>query len=337
MIESHVEQFAAPAGAQSPTCPICGHGVDLLHRAVPDHFFGATGRWDLYRCTSPECNAVAPGPAPDDETLARAYSTYYTHLSEPVRRDTASRTVRLLQALPFDLSSAWGARLPGFGRRLEEARLSVGALRAQRCGLIADVGCGNGDRLPLLLRAGWGRAVGVDPDTKAVAEAKRVGLDVRAGTAERTALPDESVDAVLLHHVIEHVRDPGAALVEARRVLRPGGRVALLTPNAESDAHRDWGSCWRGLEAPRHLTIHTLRSLVAQVRRAGLVVECARSSARSAAWIDAECRRAAEKAEDTAPRPAPDHPDRLYQRQAAQIHRGQHVGDELLVVARRPR
>ena len=60
--------------------------------------------------------------------------------------------------------------------------------------------------------------------------ARRHGLDVEivAGTAERLPLADGSADAVVSTLVLCSVARPAAALAEARRVLRPGGRLVVL-------------------------------------------------------------------------------------------------------------
>jgi ubiquinone/menaquinone biosynthesis C-methylase UbiE len=53
-------------------------------------------------------------------------------------------------------------------------------------------------------------------------------LQIRAGTAERTGLPDASADAVVATLVLCSVQDVPAALAETRRLLRPGGRFVFL-------------------------------------------------------------------------------------------------------------
>jgi SAM-dependent methyltransferase len=53
------------------------------------------------------------------------------------------------------------------------------------------------------------------------------GLDVRVAVLPEVPFQDESFDAVAGNFVINHVGNPGAAITELRRVLRPGGRLAL--------------------------------------------------------------------------------------------------------------
>jgi SAM-dependent methyltransferase len=77
---------------------------------------------------------------------------------------------------------------------------------------------------------------------------------------------------VVLIHVIEHVHDPAAVLARLHRVLRPGGRLFLALPNAESWAAAVFGRhfCW---EVPRHLQFFTPRTLRRLLRRQSFEVE----------------------------------------------------------------
>jgi SAM-dependent methyltransferase len=56
---------------------------------------------------------------------------------------------------------------------------------------------------------------------------------------------------------------------ECFRVLRPGGRLVLTTPNALGLAHRQYGCHWRGLEPPRHLHLFTPTALQQCARTGG--------------------------------------------------------------------
>jgi SAM-dependent methyltransferase len=88
-----------------------------------------------------------------------------------------------------------------------------------------------------------------------------------------------------MSHSIEHVHDPEAWLVECRRVLKPGGRLVVVTPNSASLGSRWFAENWRGLEPPRHLQIFTAGTLSRVTTRAGLRVSRAFTISRAAYGI----------------------------------------------------
>lgn len=129
---------------------------------------------------------------------------------------------------------------------------------------VLDIGCGAGDDVRSLARlVGAGRATGVDSSATMIAEAwKRsegTGLPVSffQGDAHCLDLPDESIDACRAERVFQHLDDPAVALVEAVRVMRPGGRIAVVEP--------DYGSQII-VGAPGDVTHRILRSRCAHFR-----------------------------------------------------------------------
>jgi SAM-dependent methyltransferase len=98
------------------------------------------------------------------------------------------------------------------------------------------------------------------------------GLDVHTGSLESAAVPTGSVDAVVLADVIEHLFDPAATLREIHRVLKPGGRLLLLTPDVGSAMARLVGPRWWGL-LDDHYFYFSRQTLQRVLEREGFAIE----------------------------------------------------------------
>jgi len=98
---------------------------------------------------------------------------------------------------------------------------------------LLDIACGMGD---LLLQACERRlrCHGVDLSSVAIAlcRAKVPGASLSVARAEQLPFEDAAFDYVTILGSLEHLLDPGEGLLEIRRVLRWGGRAAILVPNS---------------------------------------------------------------------------------------------------------
>ena len=92
---------------------------------------------------------------------------------------------------------------------------------------LADIGSGTGNYARARRAEGWDPVV-VDRQPEMLARAAAKGLETIEADARRLPLADASFDAAMLVSMLHHVEDPPAALAEARRILRPGGRLALM-------------------------------------------------------------------------------------------------------------
>jgi ubiquinone/menaquinone biosynthesis C-methylase UbiE len=100
---------------------------------------------------------------------------------------------------------------------------------------LLDVGCGPGTiTLDLAARVAPGEVVGIDVADEVVAAAARAAEEAGCGNVSFTRgdaygieAADGSFDVVHAHQVLQHLGDPIAALTEMRRVLRPGGLLAV--------------------------------------------------------------------------------------------------------------
>ncbi len=270
-----------------PDCFICGASGLPLYDGLTDRLFDAPGVWNLKRCPDPMCGLLWLDPMPLEEDIGKAYANYMTHSAPaeaapaqpaplPMRRRAAELFRTSYQAWRFNYGPdagkplRWLLAMPIWLSRIECDGLDIPLryLAIPNKGRMLDVGCGGGGVLKLAEECGW-QAEGVDFDPDAVANARRKGLSVREGSLEDQHYPENSFDLVLMSHVIEHVHDPLGTLREIHRVLRPGGTLAVTTPNASSWGHRHFGRDWRGLEPPRHLQIFSSPNLreIATTRR----------------------------------------------------------------------
>jgi ubiquinone/menaquinone biosynthesis C-methylase UbiE len=100
---------------------------------------------------------------------------------------------------------------------------------------LADIGGGTGNYALALRREGWEPVV-VDRSAEMLARAAAKGLETVEADAQRLPFADGSFDAATMISMLHHVEDRGAALAEARRILRNGGRLVLKGFTAEDAA-----------------------------------------------------------------------------------------------------
>lgn len=183
----------------------------------------------------------------DARLLQRFRDGHYVFYRAPVRGRHASTLRRLLALFPEDE--------PDFARDLGKLRAIRGANQgaepdvedrslhralveltvATPLGDLIDIGCGQG-RILKLLASRAQRVVGVDIDADARrfarAEVLLAGLPnctLRKGDMYDLPFADGEFDTVILDDVLNAAEDPLAAVIEARRLLGPGGRLFLLS------------------------------------------------------------------------------------------------------------
>ncbi len=231
-------------------CPVCGS-----HEPAP--LFTRDG-FEMVRCTVCACVHVAQDPSTIDFDALYG-EAYYTGGSQAVfadylgqeaaRRAQARRKLWMLRHLP--------PRVPRGGRLL-------------------DVGCAAGFFLAEA-RVHY-EVQGVELSAWSSAYARdRLGVPVFTGTLQQAALVADRFDVVTMWDVIEHVPDPVPLLTEARRVLRPGGRLVLTTGDWGSRYARSKGADWHLMTPPWHLTMFSRNTLANAAARAGLHVVAWRS------------------------------------------------------------
>lgn len=190
-------------------CPLCHEDhAEILSERDRDHR-------SLRTVLCHGCGLARTDPLPDQSAIdafyREAYREQYKHQSAPSRR-------HVLRAGRVALDRI--------------ARLPSPAFEARRA---VDVGSGGGEFAYLLSRVTGAEVTGVEPHRGYASHAaKALGLDIRTGSVLDARIDAGSLDLVTLYHVLEHLRDPVAALTRIGSWLRPGGTLVVEVPNIEA-------------------------------------------------------------------------------------------------------
>ena len=225
-------------------CPLCGAGRD---RELYRH------RGRIVRCLG--CGLVRRDPIPPAVSLLHVYRS--------------ADYFRLRTAGPIGYGDYY-ADAPVY-RPYFRRKLRLLSRYAAPPGDLLEVGAAAGYALEAARDLGW-RARGLELSPDAVTFAReRLGVDAAVGGIDD--LEDESRwDVVAAFQTIEHLPDVRAALRRARRALRPGGVLALTTPDHGSFVRRAMRRFWISYR-PEHLLYFDRRRLARLLSEEGFRVE----------------------------------------------------------------
>jgi 2-polyprenyl-3-methyl-5-hydroxy-6-metoxy-1,4-benzoquinol methylase len=212
----------------SAACTICAQMAPA---------FGAKYGFEVYRCHA--CRHVFVWPMPDEHL--RIYSAEYF-----------AGGTQGCGYIDYDRDKE--PMIPTFHQYLD--RLA----HYTRPGRLIDIGAATGFFLGLARQRGW-EVAGIEPSEYAASLARSKGLDVRTAVAGSCQFPQASFDAITMWDVIEHIPDPRRAFSSVATFLKPGGLIALNTPNSESLVARALKTKWHLVVPPEHLNLFSKKSL----------------------------------------------------------------------------
>jgi SAM-dependent methyltransferase len=237
----HVGGSRGAAESPPAPCPVCGSSQEGGRFQARDPHYGNPGTWWLRRCGDCGSFALDPIPAEADLLLMYPRENYYAYRLVP-ERPLRQRIRRWLGVAPSTHEPEFAAP-----------------------GNLLDFGCGAGEFLLQMRRAGWACA-GVEVSDAALEIARAHDLRVEKTLAGYST---DRFDYVRSNHSLEHVPNPRDALREMFRVLKPGGILFVGVPTNESQNARLFGPHWWYLGTPVHPVTFSTRGLLALVREVG--------------------------------------------------------------------
>lgn len=129
---------------------------------------------------------------------------------------------------------------------------------------ILDVGCGNGGLLHTMARMGFTNLKGIDPFNEKDYDYGKFKIEKKD-----IYQIEGSFDFIMLNHVFEHLDEPHKVLSRLYQLLKPGSYLLIRTPVMGNYAWHTYKEDWMALDAPRHLIVHTEKSMKILADQAG--------------------------------------------------------------------
>lgn len=219
-------------------CPICHSISSTSAIRLYDDRYGFPGKYDILECS--QCHHHYLSKSFSEAELSDLYTGRYPQSSN------------YKNFKPYSEKKGFFAWLNG--EHSEAFRYVPKKVR------VLDIGCGLGETLGYHQKRGC-EAHGIDVDNNLEKIAKKYHYSVKVGSFEKAKYPANYFDYITLDQVIEHIADPKSFLTKAKRILKPGGKIIISTPNFDS-----WSCNWLGKysflwHVPYHLQFFTLDSM----------------------------------------------------------------------------
>lgn len=139
-------------------------------------------------------------------------------------------------------------------------------------GTLLDIGAATGFFMKIANVCGW-KTKGIEISAYASEIAKKSGLSVSCDTVENSNFSGQSFDAISMWDVLEHLPHPVNDIHICARILKPGGILAINTPDSGSLYAHVMGKQWHLLVPPEHINYFTKKSITLLLEESGFVIE----------------------------------------------------------------
>ena len=229
--------------------------------------FGTGSIFNYFHCSNCGCLQLDRNNGKTDNLYGPNYYSFSTYKINRLSRFLKSLVIR------YSVATALGHNLL-FGRLLNVPKRDAGshALKGKitPSSRILDVGCGDGSLIIAMSEIGYKFVEGLDP----FLECDVITDKYKILKKKIESYPGKELfDIIMFNHSFEHMSNPFEILIHAKRLLKNNGLCIIRIPVSDSFAFKTYQENWVQLDAPRHIFLHTNRSMAIVSEKSGFKLD----------------------------------------------------------------
>jgi len=251
-------------------CKVCGNTENNRTYVAKEMMFGLKDEFQYIECSKCKCLQIKDVPANLAKYYPEDYYSYFSkgedhHIqqgfSKTLKRNLKKGLLNQYLRGKSPIGKMLAPKFKGYYPWIKQDMLTTNSR-------ILDVGCGSGELLLKMYNDGFRDLTGLDPFIKDDIHYK-CGITIHKKTLDQLT---EKYDLIMMHHAFEHMDEPLNIIKDIRRLLNPGGIALIRIPVGDSYAWHKYGVDWVQLDAPRHIFLHTEKSMQILAGQAGLTL-----------------------------------------------------------------
>jgi len=238
-------------------CNVCQYPLVQTY-TFREMMFGTRDEFIYHECSNCGCLQISTVPL----EIEKYYPSYYYSFNSkpPVLKKKKNSIISILDNLFIKKKE----------RKLRKTALSyLLPVKIEGNSRILDVGCGKGELICRLFNMGFESVEGTD---KFLPAEITYNFGVKVMKKDLNDIEPNQYDLVMMHHVLEHMYDSIEELKQCYRILKNDSYLIVRIP-VKAFAWEKYHDNWVQLDAPRHLMIHTPKSIEILAELTGFIVK----------------------------------------------------------------
>jgi len=246
------------------SCEICNNTTNNQILKVREMYFGTREVFDYLECSNCGCLQLTNPPKDYSVHYPQDYFTYQQKHEGKIK--SILNRFRDREAMG-DKTLIGNILLKKFGEPTYITRMKSAEVVLKDS--ILDVGCGKGILLHKMKESGFENVYGIDPFIDETISYKN-GLKILKKNFEEL---EGKFDLIMFNHSFEHMENQLEVMQHSNSLIEKNKFLLLRIPVADSFAFKRYGENWCSLDAPRHLFLHTKKSIEILAKSSGFEIK----------------------------------------------------------------